>query len=211
MIECQIEVFLNIFTVNNDKLSILLLKKEGSTIWRLPSRLLKIDESLESSATKICNKFQLKPDTLKECHTFSEVNRNKERRTIAVSYMLLINKYELKNYDFEYQLFDFNSIPKMAFDHSDIINNAIDTLKKELLNLNNLKIFFPADFTLPELQHVYEEVLDTEIDRRNFRKKFISLIEETGEKNDTFSGGRPAKLYRFKELEIDKNLFNVIK
>ena len=78
----------------------------------------------------------LKPDTLKECHTFSEVSRNKERRTIAVSYMLLINKYELKNYDFEYELFDFNSIPRLPFDHSDIINNAIDTLKKELLNLN---------------------------------------------------------------------------
>ena len=159
MIECQIEVFLNVFTVNNDKLSILLLKKDGSTIWRLPSRLLKIDESLESSATKICNKFQLRPDTLKECHTFSEVNRNKERRTIAVSYMLLINKYELKNYDFEYELFDFNSIPKLSFDHGDIIKNAIETLKKELLNLENLKIFFPADFTLPELQHIYEEVL----------------------------------------------------
>lgn len=211
MIECQIEVFLNIFTVNNDKLSILLLKKDGSTIWRLPSRLLKVDESLEGSATKICNKFQLKPDTLKECHTFSDVNRNKERRTIAVSYMLLINKWELKSYDFEYELFDFDSIPKLPFDHSDIIENAKETLKKELLNLENLKVFFPADFTLPELQKVYEEVLDEKIDRRNFRKKFIPLIEETGDKNDTFTGGRPAKLYRFKDLEMDKNLFNVIK
>ena len=57
MIECQIEVFLNIFTVDDEKLKILLLKKEGSVAWRLPSRLLKIDESLESSAAKICNKF----------------------------------------------------------------------------------------------------------------------------------------------------------
>ena len=59
MIECQIEVFLNIFTVDDEKLKILLLKKEGSIAWRLPSRLLKIDESLESSATKICNKFKM--------------------------------------------------------------------------------------------------------------------------------------------------------
>ncbi len=211
MIECQIEVFLNIFTMDNDKLKILLLKKDGSTIWRLPSRLLKIDESLESSAGKICNKFKIKPELIKECHTFSNVNRNKERRTIAVSYMTIINKYSLKNYDFEYELFDINDIPKMAFDHGDIINNAISCLKKELLNLENLKIIFPADFTLPELQKVYEEVLGEEIDRRNFRKKFLPLVIETGDKNEIPTGGRPAKLYRFSDKDLDRNLFNVIK
>ena len=211
MIECQIEVFLNIFTMDQDKLKILLLKKEGSSTWRLPSRLLKIDESLEASATKICNKFMIKPNLLKECHTFSQVNRNKERRTIAVSYMIIINKYSLKNYDFEYELFDINGIPKMAFDHGSIIDNAISCMKRELLNLNNLKIIFPADFTLPELQKVYEEVLGESIDRRNFRKKFLPLVVETGEKNETLSGGRPAKLYRFLDKEIERNLYNVIK
>lgn len=211
MIECQIEVFLNIFTMDNDRLKILLLKKEGSSTWRLPSRLLKIDESLESSATKICNKFKLNPEILRECHTFSSVNRNKERRTIAVSYMTIINKYSLKYYDFEYELFDINQIPKMAFDHGDIISNAVSCLKKELLNLNNLKIIFPADFTLPELQKVYEEVLEEEIDRRNFRKKFLPLVVETGEKNEVASGGRPAKLYRFLDKDLERNLFNVIK
>jgi len=211
MIECQIEVFLNIFTIDEEKIKILLLKKEGSSTWRLPSRLLKIDESLEASATKICNKFQLKPSLLKECHTFSAVNRNKERRTIAVSYMTMINKYSLKNYDFEYELFDINAIPKMAFDHGSIIENAVSCLKKELLNLNNLKIIFPADFTLPELQKIYEEVLNVQIDRRNFRKKFLPLVEETGEKNEIATGGRPAKLYRFLDKDLERNLFNVIK
>lgn len=211
MIECQIEVFLNIFTVDDEKLKILLLKKEGSVNWRLPSRLLKIDESLEASATKICNKFQFKNNLMKECHTFSAVNRNKERRTIAVSYMTLINKYSLKNYDFEYELFDINNIPRMAFDHGDIIKNAIEVAKKELLNLENMKIVFPADFTFPELQKICESVLDEKIDRRNFRKKFLPLVEETGDKNDTTNGGRPAKLYRFLDIDLERNLFNVIK
>lgn len=210
MIECQIEVFLNIFTVDDEKLKILLLKKEGSIAWRLPSRLLKIDESLESSATKICNKFKIKGDYLKECHIFSEVNRNKDRRTIAVSYMTIINKYSLKDYDFEYQLFDINNIPKMAFDHGDIIKNAIFELKRELLNLNNLKILFPADFTMPELQKICEEVLDEKIDRRNFRKKMLPLVEDTNESNEA-TLGRPAKLYRFGDKNLERSLFNVIK
>ena len=210
MIECQIEVFLNIFTVDDEKLKILLLKKEGSVAWRLPSRLLKIDESLESSAAKICNKFKIKGDYLKECHTFSEVNRNKDRRTIAVSYMTIINKYSLKDYDFEYQLFDINNIPKMAFDHGDIIKNAIFELKCELLNLNNLKILFPADFTMPELQKICEEILDEKIDRRNFRKKMLPLVEDTNESNEA-TLGRPAKLYRFSDKNFERSLFNVIK
>ena len=210
MIECQIEVFLNIFTVDDEKLKILLLKKEGSVAWRLPSRLLKIDESLESSAAKICNKFKIKGDYLKECHTFSEVNRNKDRRTIAVSYMTIINKYNLKDYDFEYQLFDINNIPKMAFDHGDIIKNAIFELKCELLNLNNLKILFLADFTMPELQKICEEILDEKIDRRNFRKKMLPLVEDTNESNEA-TLGRPAKLYRFSDKNLERSLFNVIK
>ena len=210
MIECQIEVFLNIFTVDDEKIKILLLKKEGSVAWRLPSRLLKIDESLESSAAKICNKFKIKGDYLKECHTFSEVNRNKDRRTIAVSYMTIINKYNLKDYDFEYQLFDINNIPKMAFDHGDIIKNAIFELKCELLNLNNLKILFPADFTMPELQKICEEILDEKIDRRNFRKKMLPLVEDTNESNEA-TLGRPAKLYRFSDKNLERSLFNVIK
>lgn len=210
MIECQIEVFLNIFTVDDEKLKILLLKKEGSVAWRLPSRLLKIDESLESSAAKICNKFKIKGDYFKECHTFSEVNRNKDRRTIAVSYMTIINKYSLKDYDFEYQLFDINNIPKMAFDHGDIIKNAIFELKRELLNLNNLKILFPADFTMPELQKICEEILDEKIDRRNFRKKMLPLVEDTNESNEA-TLGRPAKLYRFSDKNLERSLFNVIK
>ncbi len=210
MIECQIEVFLTIFTVDEERLKIVLLKKEATNNWKLPSRLLKVDESLESSATKICNKFKLKNVSLKECHTFSDVNRNKERRTIAVSFMTLINKYALHNYEFEYQLFDIAMIPKMAFDHGDIIKDAINILKGELLNFGNLKILFPADFTFPELHSIYEQVLDEEIDRRNFRKKFLPLVEETGEKNEV-STGRPAKLYRFLNKSLEKNIFNVIK
>ena len=150
MIECQIEVFLNIFTVDDEKLKILLLKKEGSVNWRLPSRLLKVDESLEASATKICNKFQLKNNLMRECHTFSAVDRNKERRTIAISYMTLINKYSLKNYDFEYELFDINNIPRMAFDHGDIIKNAIEVVKKDIISRQIIfnKFFFILNFTV---------------------------------------------------------------
>ena len=62
-----------------------------------------------------------------------------------------------------------------------------------------------------ELQKICEQVLGEKIDRRNFRKKFLNLVYETGDKNDTSNGGRPAKLYRFLDKNLERNLFNVIK
>ena len=89
-----------------------------------------------------------------------------------------------------------------------ILNKNIKYLYSKIINSNILKILFPSDFTLPELQKVYEQVLDKPLDRRNFRKKFIALdlVEDTLEKNTGFNG-RPAKLYRFKDDIKERNLF----
>ena len=88
------------------------------------------------------------------------------------------------------------------------IKKCLLKLKSVLVNTNVLKSLFPSDFTLPELQCVYESIMNVKLDRRNFRKKFISfgLIEDTGYNSAGFSG-RPAKLYRFKEDIRDINLF----
>ena len=62
-----------------------------------------------------------------------------------------------------------------------------------------MKILFPSDFTIPELQKIYEQVLDKKLDRRNFRKKLINdnLIEDTN-LTKNYKGNKPAKLYKFK-------------
>ena len=82
------------------------------------------------------------------------------------------------------------------------------TLHSIFMKHVELKKLFPSDFTLPEIQKIYEQLMNCELDRRNFRKKFIKadLIEETGDKV-TGMNGRPAILYRFKEDIEDKLLF----
>ena len=96
----------------------------------------------------------------------------------------------------------------MAYDHADILHENIEFLRKKIVSSNVLKSLFPSDFTLPELQHAYEQILNKKFDRRNFRKKFINLglIEDTGDKN-VGGNGRPAKLYSFKEVIEERNLF----
>ena len=104
--------------------------------------------------------------------------------------------------------FLINELPKIGYDHEEIAINSIETLKKKLLTSESLKTLFPSDFTLPELQKIYEQILGKQLDRRNFRKKFLSLdlIEDTNEKN-IGCNGRPAKLYRFKEGIQNINIF----
>ena len=84
----------------------------------------------------------------------------------------------------------------------------INYVKKKLVNTSTLKILFPSDFTLPELQRIYEQILDKTLDRRNFRKKFITmgLIEDTGYTNTGYNG-RPSKLYGFKDDLKERELF----
>ena len=109
----------------------------------------------------------------------------------------------------EYDLPDFEQIKALySAIHEMILNKNIKYLYSKIINSNILKILFPSDFTLPELQKVYEQVLDKPLDRRNFRKKFIALdlVEDTLEKNTGFNG-RPAKLYRFKDDIKERNLF----
>ena len=88
----------------------------------------------------------------------------------------------------------------MIYDHAKIANDSVHDLRNILKNISIIKKLFPSDFTLPELQSAYEQINGEELDRRNFRKKIISLnvLEETGE-NNLGESGRPAKLYRFKD------------
>ena len=108
----------------------------------------------------------------------------------------------------EFEWFDIEAIPKAAYDHDTIIKDLYEGFKLKIVNSNILKILFPSDVTLPEVQRIYETVLNTKLDRRNFRKKLINLgyIRSTGDMNDGYTG-RPAKLYRFNDETKERMLF----
>ena len=103
-----------------------------------------------------------------------------------------------------------NELPKLAYDNDKVINKAIEELKTKIVNTNIHKLLLPSDFTLPELQKILQNLLNVELDRRNFRKKLLELdlIEETGDINDG-GAGRPAKLYRFRDNIRNINILNI--
>ena len=211
-----LEALLTVFTVEKGKLKVLLERKKEDPYkgyWVLPNKIVE-ECSLDNTVDRIVNdQIGVDMSYLEQNYTFSDVDRVFDERVVSTSYIGLIDSksYEIKKNkikDIEKDWFSIDEIPKMAYDHKKIIEKSILKLKNILVNTSVLKLLFPSDFTLPELQSVYETVMDVKLDRRNFRKKFISfgLIEDTGYNSAGFSG-RPAKLYRFKEDIRNINLF----
>jgi 8-oxo-dGTP diphosphatase len=92
--------------------------------------------------------------------------------------------------------FPAHTPPTLAFDHQDILNRAIDRLQIRLEYALLALEFLPDTFTLPELQGVYEAILNKRLDKRNFRKRLLSqgVLTTSGERRSGV--GRPAQLYR---------------
>ena len=212
MFNNKIEVLVNLFTFDNGEIKILLLKKQDEPFkgyWMLPSNLMSNKESLDECANSMLKDKIGITDIYKEtCDVFSNIDRIPESRIVGISILGIMDTVKVNNnLNVEHEWFNVNNIPKTIYDNGIIIAKAVEKLKKELLNTKLLKIFFPSGFTLPELQKLFEQILNTKLDRRNFRKKIIKLdiIEDTNEKNVSMTG-RPAKLYNFKN-NIDKDLF----
>ena len=95
--------------------------------------------------------------------------------------------------------FVVNDLPKLAFDHDDIIEYAHQRLRYKLEYTAVGFQLLPDVFTLTQLQRAYEIVLNEPLDKRNFRRKILAaeVIEETGDKTSE-GEGRPAKLYRYR-------------
>ena len=206
----QIEVLTTVFTIDKSTIKLLLFKKQHDPFkgyWMIPSNLLMTSETIEECANATAEEFLgINDISFKQCNVFSVVDRLPNDRIVGNSLIGLIDEESLlmhkKATPYEGVWFEVDSIPKMVFDHGAILEDAIGYLQTHLVNPDILQILFPSDFTLPELQAIYEQVLNKKLDRRNFRKKILSLgILEDTEIKTTNKMGRPAKLYRFKESE----------
>ena len=202
-----------IFTIINDKLQILLVSRPIDPFkWlrSLPWGFVADNETLEKTAyKKLEEKTSVKDIYLEQLYTFSDVKRDPRGRIISTAYMSLVSRENLtlKNSTKwrESKFFPVTALPKLWFDHKEIIEYAIKRLKRKLEYTNIAQYILPEKFTFTQLQNVYQIVLNQKFDVRNFRKKINSLwiIEETWEK-EIWNQYRPARLFKFtnKNMEI---------
>jgi len=147
---------------------------------------------------------------------FDDLDRSPLQRMIGIGFIGIIDLKKVNilrktNKTSNADWFSIDNIPELSYDHNKILESALEELKKDITSSDILKTFFPDGFTLPELQSVYESILDIKIDRRNFRKKMISLnlIIDTG-KEILYKGKKPAKLYKFNKKVENTNIFKNI-
>jgi len=196
-----------IFTVVDGRLQVLLIrmrKKPFGGMWALPGGLIDEGESLREAAARILTEQTgVAGLYLEQLYTFDGRTRDPEGRVVSVAYYSLVPpvglalgttpKYEAVRF------WDCNERPQeLAYDHEAILGYAQSRLQAKVQYTNVMWSLLPPRFTLRELQTAYEGVLSRGLDKRNFRKKVLSLglLRASGQKS---KGGRhrPAMLYQF--------------
>ncbi|MFZ1301323.1 MAG: NUDIX domain-containing protein [Candidatus Microsaccharimonas sp.] len=135
---------------------------------------------------------------IEQLYTFDTVARDPRGHAVSVTYMGAGREIIPTSPDGSAAFFPVNALPTTAYDHKDIINYAHQRLIAKITYTNAVYAFLPPRFSLAELQTAYEAIFGYELDKRNFRKKFLSLglTAETDEMRRE-GAHRPARLHRF--------------
>lgn len=204
------------FTPRSGKLNVLLIQRgvwpfEGH--WALPGGFVRMEEELDDAARR-----ELSEETgvagahyLEQLFTFGGIGRDPRTRVISVAYYALLpatdsalpeNQPKAGTDAREAQWFPVDALPALAFDHAAILETALSRLRAKLGYSSVAFALLPEEFTLTELQTIYEVILGRMLDKRNFRKKMLSLdILEATPRQKREGAHRPAQLFRFTRRE----------
>ncbi len=202
-----------IFGFDEGELKILLIERAIEPFkgtWALPGGFIDMDEDAET-----CARRKLKQETcldhiyMEQLYTFSAVDRDPRYRVVSIAYYALV---KLADYHAQagtdtsnVQWFPLTEIPPLAFDHQEILKVATERLKGKIRYQPIGFELLPERFTLPDLHRLYETVLQTPLDRRNFRKKILNtglLID-----HHEVKGGAPykaPKIYSFDKRKYEE-------
>jgi 8-oxo-dGTP diphosphatase len=173
--------------------------------WAIPGGFVEIDEDLETAARReLAEETGIGDLYLEQLYTFGAPKRDPRERTISVAYYALVKlaDHEVHAADDARNVawFPVANLPSLGFDHDEIIDLALKRLKGKIRYEPIGFELLPKKFPLSELQRLYETILAQSLDKRNFRKKILSmgLLADTDEVQKDVSH-RAARLYRFDE------------
>jgi len=213
-----------VFGFDNDQLNVLLLEqdlpKTARVQYALPGDLILENESLDEAAERVLRELTLvKGIFLKQFRAFGDPNRVKQdkdkdwlktfrtnptERVITIGYFALVRMEEVSigASSFAKRVFwqEIHDIPQLAFDHNQILEEALDQLRDDFETRKTGFELLPKTFTLSHVQRLYEIILDRKLDKRNFRKKILkeNLVEATNLKQSGVLH-KPARLYKLND------------
>ncbi len=198
-----------IFGFADNELKVLLIKSDLEVFkdrWSLLGDLLRADEDLESASYRVLKERTGLSDVyLEQVYTFSSMDRHPGGRVITTAFYSLVNikDHQLKLAHNELHWHPVNELSNLAFDHDRILQTCLERLRDQIQEHPIVFNLLPEKFSLRELQALYEAILNTKMDRRNFRKKFFLmdwLVDLEELERDV--SHRPGKLYRFNSLHL---------
>ncbi|MAE66670.1 MAG: NUDIX hydrolase [Phycisphaeraceae bacterium] len=202
-----------VFALDDEDLMVMLIERDldpFSRRWALPGGFVRVDETLDEAARReLEEETGLRDIFLEQLYTFGEIDRDPRERVVTVSYYALVN---LDGHEIRASAdarnaawFATSDLPDLAFDHERIVTTALERLRGKVRYQPIGFELLPSRFPLRRLQHLYEVVLDRELDKRNFRKKILSmdvLVELDEIEKDV--AHRAARLYRFDEDKYER-------
>jgi 8-oxo-dGTP diphosphatase len=217
-----------IFGFHENELKVLLLEWRESKKWCLPGGFILKDEHIDDAAVRILkSRTGLDKIYLRQFHAFGDPRRDRKRhgfkppagvskswlmdRFITIGYWALVEFSKAMPMPDEFssacKWWDVQSVPKLILDHNEIIEKALASLQQHLNDYPIGKDLLPDKFTMPELQRLYETILDKSIDRRNFQKKILSLGILDRLKELKYGGAHKAPfLYKFNQKKYEAAL-----
>jgi 8-oxo-dGTP diphosphatase len=202
-----------VFGFDAGELKVLLIQRALEPFkgkWALPGGFVRVDETLDEAVRReLAEETGLENVFLEQLHTFGAVKRDPRERVVSVAYYALVklsgHHAKAATDAANAQWFPVSQVPKLAFDHADILAMALTRLQGKVRYQPIGFELLPPKFTLSDLQHLYEAILGAELDKRNFRKKVLGfgLLVAL---NETQMAGRhrPAQLFRFDADKYEK-------
>jgi 8-oxo-dGTP diphosphatase len=171
--------------------------------WALPGGFVREGESLDATARReLQEETGLRHVFLEQLYTFGQPERDPRGWVVTVAYYALVN---LERYTLEAATdaraaawFGLQTLPTLAFDHHPIVQVALQRLRNKIRYEPIGFELLPSKFSLSQLQHLYEAILEQPLDKRNFRKKILkmALLQELDEWQQDVAH-RAARLYQF--------------
>lgn len=215
-IKFQVALDCIIFGFDQEKLKLLLIKRDFEPEkgkWSLMGGFLKINESVDAAAIRILHSLTgLSHVYMDQLNCFGDVDRDPVERTISIAHFALINiqehNHEISK-DYGAKWFDIDNIPKLIFDHRKMVDEAITRLRYQATIQPIGFELLPKKFTMRAMQKLYEAILGTKIDKRNFIKKVNSmdLLIKLDEK-DKNSSKKGSYLFKFNKAKFKNKIVN---
>ncbi|WP_347812778.1 NUDIX domain-containing protein [Flavobacterium sp. 90] len=224
-----------IFGFHDNQLKVLLIKVQHSQKWSLPGGFIPIDQDIDTAAITVLNeRTGVEGVFLRQFATFGKTKRNDQhfgkevleylkieeakgkwltQRFVTIGYYALVDflKTIPKSVNNEQiiEWIDHKEVPELILDHKEILDKALDTLRIELNLMPVGYNLLPEKFTIPELQKLYETILDRKLDRRNFLRKItnIGILTKLDEKKSNVAHKAP-NLYSFDKDKYEEVLKN---